>query len=137
MRHSDHPINRNDTIRARTLRREASVHEDRLWFALKDAGKAYGVKFRRQQPIDIFVADFACMRAKLIIELDGQSHDLTGNKDAYRDARLKQCGCTTMRFANEDVKNDLDSVVDTIILYARKMISGEKLPPLPDVVNNF
>jgi very-short-patch-repair endonuclease len=62
------------TDRSRTLRRKATPPEQLLWSILRDRRLA-GLKFRRQEPIGPYVVDFSCREIKLIVELDGMSHD--------------------------------------------------------------
>ena len=61
--------------RARAMRKEPSRAERKLWKVLRDR-RLEGFKFRRQHPIDRYIADFACIREKLIVEVDGLSHDV-------------------------------------------------------------
>ncbi|HWA43699.1 MAG TPA: endonuclease domain-containing protein [Hypericibacter adhaerens] len=74
-----------------------------------------GFKFRRQVPIGDFVADFACLHARLVIEVDGGQHDVEREKDAARTARLNARGYRVIRFWNNDVLTNLDGVVRTIV----------------------
>lgn len=61
-----------------------------------------GLHWRRQHPIGNYFADFACSRAKLVIELDGSSHDDRQDADANRDEVMRELGWTTMRFSNSE-----------------------------------
>jgi len=77
---------------ARKLRREQTEVERKLWHALRDR-RFDGIKFRRQQPIGSYVADFVCFEAKLVIELDGSKHAFqkklkSGRKTAKPDLEL-------------------------------------------------
>lgn len=67
-----------------------------------------GPKFRRQFPIDCFIADFACVEAKLIVEIDGSSHDLAAQKryDAERSAHLENLGWRVLRLRGAGVLSD-------------------------------
>lgn len=100
---------------AHTLRRNSTITERRLWSALKLL-RVSGSHFRRQVPIGVFLADFACHRTKLIIELDGGQH--TGDEairyDEARTAWLATQGYRVLRFQNPDVIHNLDGVVDLI-----------------------
>jgi len=75
-----------------------------------------GFKFRRQVPIDRYVADFVCSEARVIVELDGGSHDdeQTQIRDLERTAILESCGYFLIRFRNEAVLNDPGGVGDAI-----------------------
>ena len=96
--------------RARQLRRETTPAERLLWNALRNDSFA-GLKFRRQHPVGCYVADFCCMQEKLIIELDGDSHDFSEQKDKDRTAALNQEGYRVIRFSNMDVFDNLDGVL--------------------------
>jgi very-short-patch-repair endonuclease len=87
-----------------------------LWSRLRLKGK-HGAHFRRQHPIGPFIADFACIDAKLVVEVDGATH-FTEEQFAYdrrRDAYMKQRGWNVIRVMNEDVYRDLSAVCETIL----------------------
>jgi len=96
--------------------------ETLLWRYLK-AGRVDGLGFRRQTPIRNYIADFVCHSAKLIIELDGVSHDFDEQMkaDATRDAFFVSEGFLVLRFTNEQVMSSLEGVVETI----RQTISSQ------------
>jgi len=96
---------------ARRLRRESSEVENRLWSALRS--RQHGFKFRRQHPIPPYTADFACIEARLVVELDGGQHG--GAADAARDTKLVAMGWLVKRYWNSDVTTNLDGVVTDII----------------------
>lgn len=91
---------------SRRLRRDSTPSEARLWACLRGRRVA-GAKFRRQQVIDGFVADFYCSDAGLIIELDGLIHKDQSDYDAARDAILKHRVLRVLRFANSRIEDDL------------------------------
>lgn len=99
--------------RARQLRREMTPAEAILWKELR-AKRFDGFKFRRQQPIDRYIADFFCPAAKLIVELDGETHVGREVPDATRQARLEELGYRVVRFLNSDVYDDLEMVLENI-----------------------
>lgn len=102
---------------ARALLREMTEAEDRLWQELRGR-RLDRLKFRRQVPIGPYVADFLCAEAFLIVEVDGSQHaDLA--YDQRRAEALKARGLRVLRFWNDEVLRELDSVCDTIIAYAR------------------
>ncbi|MEE4350265.1 MAG: endonuclease domain-containing protein [Pacificimonas sp.] len=102
------------TERARRLRRDQTEAEAKLWATLR-GGHLNGHKFRRQFPIERYIADFACPAARLIIEADGNHHD--GNDyDRRRDAWLAAQGWRVLRFTNDDVYRNLDGVLRMIEL---------------------
>ncbi|MEI5680836.1 MULTISPECIES: endonuclease domain-containing protein [unclassified Mesorhizobium] len=102
---------------ARSLRRELTEAEDRLWQELRGR-RLDGIKFRRQGPVGRFVADFLCADAMLIVEIDGSQH-ADSEYDRDRDAELKARGFRVLRFWNDDVLREMNSVCDTIIAYVR------------------
>ncbi|MEI9429106.1 endonuclease domain-containing protein [Mesorhizobium sp. Cs1299R1N3] len=102
---------------ARSLRRAMTEAEDRLWQELRDR-RLDGIKFRRQAPFGKYIADFVCIEAGLIIEIDGSQH-ADSDSDRSRDADLKARGFRILRFWNDDVLRDMNAVCDTIIAYVR------------------
>ena len=112
-----------DTTRARDLRNAAIPAERRLWSIL--ARRALGgYKFSRQMPIGPYFADFLCREAKLVIEVDGYSHDLRLGHDARRDAFLAAEGYAVLRFTNDEVMHSLEGVAYVI---AQSLVS--RCPP--------
>ncbi|MGI9168875.1 MAG: endonuclease domain-containing protein [Caulobacteraceae bacterium] len=106
------------THRARKLRADSSDAEQRLWSAISNRRLA-GFKFRRQVPIDGYFADFACVEAKLVVELDGRQHIEQAANDAQRTRRLEACGWCVLRFWNDQVLQDLDGVGAAILTALR------------------
>jgi lysyl-tRNA synthetase class 2 len=100
--------------KARRLRRYQTDAERALWFRLRDR-RLRGLKFRRQMPIDCYVVDFCCESARLIIELDGGQHVARRNEDAERTAALEAKGYLVLRFWNNDVLQNTDGVVESIV----------------------
>jgi very-short-patch-repair endonuclease len=102
---------------ARTLRREATRAERRLWQGLRREQLA-GFRFRRQVILAGFIADFVCYDALMVVEVDGATHstDQEIAHDAARSAVLAQQGYDILRFTNEDVFGNLDGVLETIRL---------------------
>jgi very-short-patch-repair endonuclease len=91
-------------------------HEAKLWVALR-ALRSAGHHFRRQVAIGGFVVDFACLRARLVIEVDGGGHSRDDRiaADHRRDTVLAEQGFLVCRFTNHDVARHLAGVVDTIL----------------------
>jgi very-short-patch-repair endonuclease len=87
--------------RARRMRREMTVAEAILWRGLR--GRGIGTKFRRQVPIGPYVADFACVEARVVVELDGPPHESPKQRafDARRDAWFADNGWRVLRFPND------------------------------------
>lgn len=94
---------------ARAFRQGNVLVEDRLW-AMVRGRKIDGFKFRRQVPIDRYFADFLCLEAKLIVEVDGPSHAHQVEHDQRRTEVLERLGYTIIRFSNGDVLSDSSSV---------------------------
>jgi very-short-patch-repair endonuclease len=103
------------TARARQLRRDATPAERKLWLSIR-AGALDGRKFRRQQRVGPFFADFVCQSARLVIEVDGETHAGAdaADYDARRTAFLEREGYTVIRFSNGDVMRNLDGVLSAI-----------------------
>jgi very-short-patch-repair endonuclease len=98
---------------ARRLCRGQTLAEDKLW-AIVRGRRLDGFKFRRQVPIDRYFADFVCWDAKLIVELDGPSHEDRELHDLVRTEVLEHCGYRVLRFDNEFVLTDPGGVVEAI-----------------------
>jgi very-short-patch-repair endonuclease len=105
--------------KARQLRRLATRAEQLLWLTLRNRALD-GFKFRRQHPVDPYIADFACPAQNLIVELDGPSHDLDYRRDQRRDAWLASLGSRVLRIPNEEVTGNLDGAVATILVALRE-----------------
>jgi very-short-patch-repair endonuclease len=108
--------NRLTTV-ARSLRRNATSAERRLWQGLRREQVA-GFRFRRQVILGGFVADFACFEARMVIEVDGATHatDEEIARDAARSAVLAAQGYDVLRFTNDDIFHNLDGVLDMIFM---------------------
>ncbi|WP_298471267.1 DUF559 domain-containing protein [uncultured Erythrobacter sp.] len=101
-----------NTKRARSLRREATPAERALWEHLSRS--QLGAKFSRQMPVGPYFADFLCRELKLLIELDGHSHDVAPERDVTRDQWMAENGYTVMRFTNAEAKDNIEGVVQAI-----------------------
>ena len=106
---------RPNAERARILRKSMTLPEVVLWQALRT--RPTGFKFRRQHPIGGYVADFACLSARLLIEVDGDfhSHGNAAAIDRLRQADLEATGFEVLRIAARDVFEDLEAVVAMIV----------------------
>jgi very-short-patch-repair endonuclease len=118
--------------RAKQLRQAMTRAETLLWRYLK-AHHVDHLSFRRQTPIGRYVLDFVCHRAKLVVELDGETHDFEARHrgDQARDAWLETRGYRVLRFTNAEVLNSLEGVLITIREAARSRISSPPSLPLP------
>ena len=100
--------------RARELRNNPTDAEHRLWQQLRNS-QIEGVKFRRQQPIEMYIVDFVSFDKRIvIIELDGGQHAEAGRKDQQRDACLAMNGFSVLRFWNNEVFENLEGVLESI-----------------------
>ena len=98
---------------ARDLRQQMTDAERFLWSRLRR--RFLGAKFRRQVPLGPYIVDFACMRSKLVIEVDGGQH-LENLADAARDRWLAENGFRVLRFWNHEVLQNLDGVLERIAM---------------------
>ena len=99
--------------RARDLRRELTFPERLLWSRLRSR-RLFDLKFRRQHPVGPFIADFYCDEARLVVEVDGESHVGRAEADARRAAFMEARGMRLLRVTNDDVLQDLDAVLTAI-----------------------
>ena len=109
---------------ARELRKDETKVEKMLWNKL-NKNQILGLHFRRQHPINIFVADFYCPRIKLIIEVDGSIHEIFeyAEHDIGRSEILNDFGIKVIRFTNEQILNDLDGTIKQIESCVRKLLN--------------
>jgi very-short-patch-repair endonuclease len=116
--------------RAKQLRQTMTRAETLLWRYLK-ADRIDGLGFRRQVPIRNYIADFICMSAKIVVELDGESHDFEErqNADQNRDAFFVSEGFQVLRSTNEEVMSNLEGVVEAIRQVAASRLRGLPLSP--------
>ncbi|HLV90338.1 MAG: DUF559 domain-containing protein [Acidimicrobiales bacterium] len=112
--------------RSRELRRTMTREEALLWTLLRR--NALGVRFRRQHPIGPYLADFACLRPKLVVEVDG-THHLESDYDIARDAFIRSRGFAVLRFWNEEV---WENSYWTIYRIREKLAELDPRLPRPD-----
>ena len=118
--------------RAKALRRALTQPEKKLWGALRDR-RLGGFKFRKQQPIGPFIADFVCQEQRLIVEVDGSQH-AESETDRARDAFLTSKGYRVLRFWNNDVTGNLSGVLTAILAALsdpHPPIAAQWAPPSP------
>jgi very-short-patch-repair endonuclease len=114
-------LKRAAVLTARDLRKNMTASEAVLWERLRDR-RLEGMKFCRQHPIEVeidgrelfIVADFFCHSQRLVIEVDGSSHQGRQQQDNARTDALELIGLNVMRFTNAEVLHELDSVLQTI-----------------------
>jgi very-short-patch-repair endonuclease len=116
---------------ARKLRRQMSPAEAKLWLELRQ--RPGGLKFRKQHPIDPFVADFYCSKASLVIEVDGWAHDTTqvARRDERRDAFLSERGLQIMRIPAAEIMRDVAAVIQQILVRAGSPLHQPPAGPPP------
>jgi very-short-patch-repair endonuclease len=111
------------------LRSKLTETELILWTRLKDK-KLHNVKFRRQYSIGPFVVDFYVTELKLAIELDGESHFVEGGpeRDVERKQWIRQYGINFLRFTNDDIRKNLDVVInkisEAVVKFGRKTLDN-------------
>jgi very-short-patch-repair endonuclease len=113
------------SIRARQLRRNLTDAERRLWYRVRGR-RFFRYKIRRQVAMGPYVADFVCMDARLIIEIDGGQHAERSLTDERRDRLLRELEFVTLRFWNNEVLGNFDGVLCKLkeVLDARVAWSG-------------
>ena len=121
--------------RAKELRGRMPNAEVILWSQLRQAW-AIGLRFRRQHPIGPYIADFACVLRKIVVEVDGGTHCTAEELayDARRNDYMRSRGWRVLRFTNWEIYEHLNSVLDAIYQYApppsrRPQASGDPPPP--------
>lgn len=107
---------------ARKRRRDMTFPERLLWSRLRRG--ALGVEVRRQVPVGPSVVDFFVPSARLVVEVDGRSHDGRGAEDEARQARLEALGCCVVRVSNDDVLHRLEETVQ----HVRGAIEAQSAP---------
>lgn len=100
--------------RVRELRRDSTEAEAKLWSRLR-AHRLAGVHFRRQHPIGPYIVDFCATDVKLIIEVDGGGHIDQVEYDMERTVYLGASGYRVLRFWNDEIMKDMDTVLGVIL----------------------
>lgn len=114
---------RSASANARRLRREMTDAERLMWRRIR--GKQIdGYRFRKQVPLGRFVADFACMTPRLVIEIDGGQHAERTAQDDDRTSWLESQGFVVLRFWNNEVTGNIDGVLQTIATSLRGLGDG-------------
>jgi very-short-patch-repair endonuclease len=106
------------------MRNDPTEPEKRLWRAISN--RRLGLKFRRQAVIPPYIVDFLCPALKLIIEVDGDTHD--PQRDAARDRKLGAGGYLVVRFTNDDVMSNIDGVAEAIVIAIKKQLARASCP---------
>ncbi|MBS0482460.1 MAG: DUF559 domain-containing protein [Proteobacteria bacterium] len=113
------------TAYARANRKQMSEPATRMWLQLR-AGRFEGIKFRREKVIGNYIADFVANKPKLVIEIDGDTHDADDDRDRIRTRCLEEQGYRVQRYTNVDVMQNIDGV----LIHLAGVIAGMR-PPLP------
>ena len=116
--------------RARRLRREQTETEKKLWVRLRSR-QLKGFKFRRQFVIGPFITDFCCFEQRLVVELDGGQHADQSDADRRRSDFLLSRGYRVLRFWDNQVMENIDSVLEQILLALDKAASDAVPSPFP------
>ena len=116
--HTDSKIYGEIQRRALYMRQNPTPAESKLWQSLR-AQRVSGFRFRRQHPIDRFIVDFYCRKARLVIEVDGPVHDSPQARecDAARQALLEEKGLTLLRFSNDQALYSTGSLINEIVAH--------------------
>jgi very-short-patch-repair endonuclease len=107
---------------ARDLRKNLTPAEEYLWQALKSK-QLNGLRFRSQHPVGNFILDFYCPSCKLVVEVDGNIHDDRQDYDLARTQALETYGYFVLRFTNDEVLGELDTVLAKIAEVAAARIA--------------
>jgi very-short-patch-repair endonuclease len=114
--------------RARGMRKVMTPMERRLWEALR-GHRLNGLHFRRQQPISTFIADFICLAAGVVVEVDGGIHTEQRAYDANRDEFLTSHNLVILRFTNDQVAETLPAVLASIARTCAHRLANTPPPP--------
>ena len=125
------PATPSARARARSLRQPLTPAEQALWNRLR-ARQLGGYKFRRQQPIGRFVVDFYCHESRLVVEIDGDTHDGNEQRDAARSAWLTAQGLRVVRYTNAEVHEQLEQVLAAIFEACEEWTGGHSQHPAPE-----
>ena len=130
-KHDNNYYNKQLQPYANRLRKEMTKAEACLWKYILRASQLKGFQFRRQRPVLNYIADFMCMELKLIIEVDGITHqwEETIKKDEIRQKALESVGFTLLRFNNEEVLNNIHAVFNYLEDWIEKKITSSSDPP--------
>ena len=104
-------------IKAKALRKGETQAEKILWEKLRN-NQLKGYKFRRQHPIGLYIVDFYCHQLNLVIEIDGDYHNIQEQieKDKERTQNLETDGLQLIRFTNKDVMENLEKIISEIMI---------------------
>lgn len=126
-KHDNYNYNKNLQPYANRLRKEMTKAEACLWKYILRAGQLKGFPFRRQRPVLNYIADSLCKELKLIIEVDGITHQWEDaiKKDEIRQKALESAGFTVLRFSDEEVLNNIQAVFNYLEDWIEKKINRQ------------
>jgi adenine-specific DNA-methyltransferase len=116
--------------RARRLRREQTDAESKLWARLRSR-QLLGFKFRRQFVVGTYITDFCCFQQRLIVEVDGGQHGSHTSADQRRTAFLVARGYRVLRFWDNEVMRDIDTVLEEIVRALSEANAQPQPSPFP------
>ncbi len=105
---------------AKELRKNMTPAEKLLWNELRNR-KVENCKFRRQHPIDIFIADFYCHEKKTVVEVDGEIHNNQKEYDIGRTAEIESFGIMVIRFTNHEIETNIKLAIEKIEEACKKL----------------
>ena len=106
---------------ARILRKKMTTQEELLWERLNKK-QICNMRFRRQHPIDFFIADFYCHEVRLVVEIDGGIHNEKREYDNGRTAEMDKYNITVIRFSNNQIENQIENVIIEIENTVRQLL---------------
>ena len=115
-------------VNARELRKNATDCERLLWQHLR-AHRLQDLKFKRQQPLGLYIVDFVCFEVRLIVEADGGHHAEQVEYDKLRDDCLRSQGFTVLRFWNNEILTNIEGVLERILAVCEE--NSPSPQPLP------
>jgi very-short-patch-repair endonuclease len=113
---------------ARELRKKQTLGETLLWSKVLSVRKMKGYLFNRQYCIENYIVDFMCRELKLVIEIDGYSHDFKIDKDELRDKDLESKGYKVLRILERDILKNLEGVCLEISKTVEELIVSDQSP---------
>lgn len=113
-------------VKAKALRKDGTQAEKILWAKLRN-NQLKGYKFRRQHPIGLYIVDFYCHQLNLVIEIDGDYHNIQEQieKDKERTQNLETDGLQLIRFTNKDVMENLEKIISEIMIKTEEIFHSQ------------
>lgn len=118
--------NNNLKDKARKLRQSGNLAEALLWRELRGR-RILNYQFSRQKPIGNYIVDFYCSKLKLVIEIDGMSHDWKLDYDTLRTQYIENLGIKILRFKDSEVRKNISNIVSII----ESWVMNNEQPPNP------